>query len=90
MSVNIGLRVRSEWFESPLTSLKILVFSGIRFFEGVRYRANCLLGRGICSNETPGTPALRQLKEDTGFLDSRSLTLPAAGRVTQRAAGVIR
>ena len=32
--------------------------------------------RGIRSNETSRTPALGQLKELTGFLDSRSLTLP--------------
>ena len=35
-------------------------------------------GRGIRSNETPRTPELGQLKEYTGFLVSRSLTLPAA------------
>ena len=35
-------------------------------------------GHGIRSNETPPTSALGQLKERTGFLVSRSRTLPAA------------
>ena len=35
---------------------------------------NCR-GRGIRSNEKPRTPATRELKDHTGFLVSRSLTL---------------
>ena len=34
-------------------------------------------GRGNRSNEIPPSPALGQLKEQVGFLVSRSLTLPA-------------
>ena len=43
----------------------------------LNYNVSCR-GLGIHSNETPRTSALGHLKDHTGFLVSRSLTLPAA------------
>ena len=47
-------------------------------FKGIYQTKGLDRGRGIRLNETPSIPALEQLKENPGFLVSRSLTLPAA------------